>query len=232
MTDDGVSEARGSRCCGRNFRCFWPSNSSDVRIGNVAGKGYYRTHFDRAFATYSPDPAATSRQVCRRAASRIFKARQRKSMSRFRNSLAHSRSDGRDVAAQTPLKALMAPRPLRGAGAGRLVVRHGAGRTKVWTSSRTPGRHQVGTVGGIKSEWWARSYRYGWPNHLGIPVAIRKRSSEAPRPFFSSAQKPWHKPGLRQLEPSSRTRHSCASFDLGRGGIAGEDPSRRRLRTR
>jgi hypothetical protein len=36
--------------------------STDVRIGNATAKGYYRTHFDDAFAAYTPGPAATSRQ--------------------------------------------------------------------------------------------------------------------------------------------------------------------------
>jgi len=44
------------------------------------------------------------------------------------------------------------------------------------------------------------------PNHDAV-IRISERSSEAAGPFFSSAQKPWHKPGLCHLEPSSTTRH-------------------------
>jgi putative DNA primase/helicase len=78
-------------------------HSSDVRIGNATAKGYYRTHFDDAFAAYTPDPAATSRQSLQDSDFSNFQsATTQIDVALQKSRLAHSRSYCRDVAVQIP----------------------------------------------------------------------------------------------------------------------------------
>jgi putative DNA primase/helicase len=77
--------------------------SSDVRVGNATAKGYYRTHFDDAFAAYTPDPAATSRQSLQDSDFSNFQSATTEiDVALQKTRLAYSRSDCRDVAAQIP----------------------------------------------------------------------------------------------------------------------------------
>jgi putative DNA primase/helicase len=80
--------SRGSRCRGRNFRRFWPPSKS-TRVTCVSVMPQPRVTTERNSMTHlPPTPPIQPRhrdKACRTATSRILKARQRNSMSRFRN---------------------------------------------------------------------------------------------------------------------------------------------------
>jgi putative DNA primase/helicase len=77
--------------------------SISVRIGNATAKGYYRTHFDDAFAAYTPDRAVTSSQSLQdNDFSNFQSATTEIDVALQKSRLAYSRSDCDDVTVQIP----------------------------------------------------------------------------------------------------------------------------------